>query len=278
MLFGDSGYRSHFGSRYKLGCCGHASLLHFVAVRSSMLFVIKATQVQRTRWEGWPNNMVRTKGVTSARHPYTCGRIPQHTTILHRGSADLPMLVYAGLLPESTCMNLALADGHTASSAPDLFWPPKLSGAGPGQYWGGGPPGKPLGCCQLFHQPVYYGAKQRNYLKAIDLDSLRGSSVKIGTIQRRLAWPLRKDDTHKSRSVNNFFWFGASAVHPRIKETHEESNLCGIKKGLRDRIGPCVVPWAKMATVIKMILLLISSTFNSFFFMEPIWTQLSADA
>ena len=38
-----------------------------------------------------------------------------------------------------------------------------------------------------------------------DLDSLRGSSVKIGTIQRRLAWPLRKDDTHKSRSVYNFF-------------------------------------------------------------------------
>ena len=36
-------------------------------------------------------------------------------------------------------------------------------------------------------------------------DSLRGSSVKIGTIQRRLAWPLRKDDTHKSRSVDNFF-------------------------------------------------------------------------
>ncbi len=31
-----------------------------------------------------------------------------------------------------------------------------------------------------------------------------GSSVKIGTIQRRLAWPLRKDDTHKSRSVYNF--------------------------------------------------------------------------
>jgi hypothetical protein len=25
------------------------------------------------------------------------------------------------------------------------------------------------------------------------------SSVKIGTIQRRLAWPLRKDDTQKSR-------------------------------------------------------------------------------
>ena len=36
------------------------------------------------------------------------------------------------------------------------------------------------------------------------LDSLRGSSDKIGTIQRRLAWPLRKDDTHKSRSVPSF--------------------------------------------------------------------------
>ena len=34
------------------------------------------------------------------------------------------------------------------------------------------------------------------------LDSLRGSSVKLGTVQRRLAWPLRKDDTHISRSVN----------------------------------------------------------------------------
>ena len=36
------------------------------------------------------------------------------------------------------------------------------------------------------------------------MDSFRGLSVKIGTIQRRLAWPLRKDDTHKSRRVDNF--------------------------------------------------------------------------
>ena len=36
-------------------------------------------------------------------------------------------------------------------------------------------------------------------------EPLRGASVKIGTIQRRLAWPLRKDDTHKSRRVNCFF-------------------------------------------------------------------------
>ena len=36
-------------------------------------------------------------------------------------------------------------------------------------------------------------------------DSLRGSSVKIGTMQRILAWPLRKDDTHTSRSANGFY-------------------------------------------------------------------------
>lgn len=30
------------------------------------------------------------------------------------------------------------------------------------------------------------------------------SSAKIGTIQRRLAWPLRKDDTHKSRMYHFF--------------------------------------------------------------------------
>ena len=33
--------------------------------------------------------------------------------------------------------------------------------------------------------------------------SRRGSSGKLGTIQRRLPWPLRNDDTHESRSVNN---------------------------------------------------------------------------
>ena len=46
------------------------------------------------------------------------------------------------------------------------------------------------------------------------LDSLRGSSVKIGTIQRRLAWPLRKDDTHKSRSVTNFLFFRTVSGQP----------------------------------------------------------------
>ena len=33
---------------------------------------------------------------------------------------------------------------------------------------------------------------------------------KIGTIQRRLAWPLRKDDTHKSRTYHFFFWMASA--------------------------------------------------------------------
>ena len=34
-------------------------------------------------------------------------------------------------------------------------------------------------------------------------DCLRGSSAKIAAMQRSLALPLRKDDTHKSISVNS---------------------------------------------------------------------------
>ena len=49
--------------------------------------------------------------------------------------------------------------------------------------------------CVKINQPGHFAT----------LDSFQGSSVKIGTIQRRLAWPLRKDDTHKSRSDTSFF-------------------------------------------------------------------------
>ena len=42
---------------------------------------------------------------------------------------------------------IVFASGHTATNIPDLFRTPKSTVAGPGQYWGGGPPGKPLGCC-----------------------------------------------------------------------------------------------------------------------------------
>ena len=42
-------------------------------------------------------------------------------------------------------------------------------------------------------------------------DSIRGSSVEFGTIRRRLAWPLRKDDTYTSKSVNIFVMLRAKA-------------------------------------------------------------------
>ena len=35
-------------------------------------------------------------------------------------------------------------------------------------------------------------------------DSLRGSSVKLGTMRRILEWTLRKDDTRKAGSVHTF--------------------------------------------------------------------------
>ena len=41
------------------------------------------------------------------------------------------------------------------------------------------------------------------------LDTFRGSSAKIGTTQRKLAWPLRRDDTHKSSSVPTLFDWNA---------------------------------------------------------------------
>ncbi len=57
-------------------------------------------------------------------------------------------------------LNLIVARGHTAANTPDLFRTPKLTAAGPGQYWGGGPPGKSFGCrglllgAKLFSKPA----------------------------------------------------------------------------------------------------------------------------
>ena len=47
-------------------------------------------------------------------------------------------------------LEVDFANGHTSSNTPDPIRTRKLSGERPGQYWGGGPPGKPLGCCWLF--------------------------------------------------------------------------------------------------------------------------------
>ena len=55
-------------------------------------------------------------------------------------------------------------------------------------------------------------------MQYVVLHFLRGSSAKLGTIQRRLAGPLRKDDMHKSRNVNSFIL--ADKLRKTKKSTH----------------------------------------------------------
>ena len=80
------------------------------------------------------------------------------------------------------------------------------------------------------------------------MDPLRRSSVKIGTIQRRLAWPLRKDDTHKSRSVNIFLQTLNTFGGAQARETytacvhvpcHVDAACCG-----NGKFSPSCVSWA----------------------------------
>ena len=84
----------------------------------------------------------------------------------------------------------------------------------------------------------------RFFRQPFPLDSVRGSSVKLGTIQRRLARPPHKDDTHKSRSVTIFstphifqivtFWIArirADAFSTRTTHKHRG------QEGGRDRMA-----------------------------------------
>ena len=57
------------------------------------------------------------------------------------------------------------ANGHTSSNTPDPIRTRKLSGERPGQYWGGGPPGKPLGCCWLFQFSILIFCSSRSHSK-----------------------------------------------------------------------------------------------------------------
>ncbi|KAH7420559.1 hypothetical protein KP509_13G012300, partial [Ceratopteris richardii] len=67
-----------------------------------------------------------------------------------------------------------------------------------------------------------------------------GTSDKIGTIQRRLAWPLRKDDTHKSRNGPNFFAEPpASRCSPLLPSPlrHPQRLAAVVPSGTSDKIG-----------------------------------------
>jgi hypothetical protein len=77
----------------------------------------------------------------------------------------------------------------------------------------------------------------RLYRKAEERSSSFGTSDKIGTIQRRLAWPLRKDDTHKSRNGPNFFFPSKSIevwfwVLFSLTSSSFKTNFCGVLRGL----------------------------------------------
>ena len=61
------------------------------------------------------------------------------------------------------------------------------------------------------------------------MDSLRGSSVKLGTIQRKLPWPLRKDDTRKSRSVNTMLYYH----HRDDNDNNSNNRSCTSRSGPR---------------------------------------------
>ena len=59
---------------------------------------------------------------------------------------------------------------------------------------------------------------------------LRRPSVKFGTIQRILAWALRKDDTHTSRSVSQCLLHHAAASDPTVTCLRRAAPCC---------IAPC---------------------------------------
>ena len=59
--------------------------------------------------------------------------------------------------------------------------------------------------------------------RSFQVEPRKRSSAKIGTIQRRLAWPLRKDDTHKSR-MYHFLFFCSSLYEKNKKFTTRTKN------------------------------------------------------
>ena len=92
------------------------------------------------------------------------------------------------------------ADGHTASNARDLFRPPKLSGVGPGQYWGGGPPKKPLGCCQLL---IFFACSEGNDSRAPCQTLGRGNMRMPGVEPGSQAWEACMIPLHYMRQYQH---------------------------------------------------------------------------
>ena len=71
---------------------------------------------------------------------------------------------------------------------------------------------QPAGCSNPILVLLYIQTQRARMV----LSTRKGMTlIKIGTIQRRLAWPLRKDDTHKSRKDRYFFLVFGRVTPPR---------------------------------------------------------------
>ena len=111
------------------------------------------------------------------------------------------------LIPVGVVGNIRACHARARGSIP-------RSGA-PFYHFCGIPTGKVVLTVIPFPQP--YPASRWPPPKAV-MDPRKGVSEKNGTIQRRLAWPLRKDDTLKSRMyhffpTNQHRWCLSHALH-----------------------------------------------------------------
>ena len=66
-------YRSHFGSRYKLGCCGHAGLFSYGPCEATVRYARRHAQLQNSALTA-PTQRTSFQGISSGDHPIKVGR------------------------------------------------------------------------------------------------------------------------------------------------------------------------------------------------------------
>jgi len=76
----------------------------------------------------------------------------------------------------------------------------------------------------------FFPEEHHKYAGGSAVDCLRGSSAKLGAMQRRLARPLRWDDTRKSRSVNTLAAQRAPRAGPGGRRCMGQQSTAGQRK------------------------------------------------
>ena len=146
-----------------MGCCGHASLLRPL-LRKTITMKSDKKNPPKVPSAGECQEQLGAKGRRADAHTRaeTCRprdadrdtqtetHRPRHKGVSRAASAESTgsaessrkteptpascacALDLRGNVRQCVCSTIIPADGHTASNAPDLFRPPKLSGAGPG--------------------------------------------------------------------------------------------------------------------------------------------------